>query len=173
MAKDNVNSIENVKKRIESENSSRNNLLYMCLCFCAVALLGLLGNWEEKLMGIVFIFPTYYLVQKLIKQKSMEKEYMDYISMILIHGETSIQKMANQLNSNYEKALDAITQIISKNYIVGYKINKSNKTVVYDDESQTTRQDSSTSADKCTRCGGNLFDIVDGVKYCKYCGSKV
>lgn len=180
---DNENSFGKIKEKIDNDGFSK---VFALSGILGVGL-GFLWLWLDIIFGLAVMIAGLFSFKKYKVEKNKEENYVQYISLILTHKENSIPKIADEMGVSYEEALKKITEIISKNYLVCYKINKKEKTVVKDEEyfnNTNVQQINSINGDvdvlsksaratKCPNCGGTIFIEQDGCKYCKYCGRKI
>ena len=177
------NSMENIKDRVGKDSNLSMFGLGSFLCF-DIGLLCLLGITES--IGLAIAAPVLgiagiKLLKETLKANKTNNKYMNYISAIVIQGERSIVKIANDLQVDYETALKDIVYIISKDYIRGFSVNKETKMIesnkntskIKENYIRTTDYEYSNNDSRCPYCGGSRMIKKNDGLYCKYCGTRL
>ena len=123
------NSFRKIREKINRDGFS---ILFAVGGIFAIGL-GFISLWGDKIFGIVVMIAGLLFLKKAKVEKKKEEEYVEYISLIITHKENNIKKIADEMGVSYEEAIKKITKIISKDYLVGYSINKKDGIVVKDE----------------------------------------
>ena len=185
------NSMENIKSRIDEGSKASMLGLGSFLCFDMgfLCLLGITQSIGLAIAAPVLGIAGIKLLKETLKANKNNNKYMNYISAIVVQGERSIVKIANDLHVDYDTALKDIVFIISNDYIKGFRINKETRMLecnretsrikesevdtINDNNNNTNNTNSNNYNSRCPACGGSRTIRKNDELYCKYCGTRL
>ena len=175
------NSVENIKERMNIVPKLFGIGSYVCLSCGLVCLLGITESIGLALAAPILGISGIKLLQETLKANKKNKKYMNYISAIVIQGERSIVKIANDLHVDYDTALKDIVYIISNDYIKGFRVNEETRMLEYNREISRRKESEVDTIDdektnvnsRCPACGGSRMIKKNDGLYCKYCGTRL
>lgn len=183
------NSVENIKERMNIVPKLFGLGSFLSFNMGFLCLLGITQSIGLAIAAPVLGIAGIKLLKETLKANKNNNKYMNYISAIVVQGERSIVKIANDLHVDYDTALKDIVFIISNDYIKGFRINKETRMLEYnretsrikesevdtinDNNNNTNNINSNNYNSRCPACGGSRTIRKNDELYCKYCGTRL
>lgn len=152
------------------------------------------GNVGSKNLGVVVMCVVFYVIGGILLvrggkklQKSGER-YKKLIEIVINQQQYTIENIAAQMELDYGETVDALQEMIDKDYFAGAYIDLANHELVFPDRFQQTgyhaNQNLYTEVNtgggapkqkvvKCPNCGGKNIITAGQVYECDYCGSPI
>lgn len=128
---------------------------------------------------LMFIVPGGILALIGFKRKNQIKGYKGYLNYINSRRVIKIDDLCNNLNVNYDTAMNILADMINKGMIKGYltdnelkfKNNNENANIVVENNQEVPSKPKETKVIKCKECGAKNTLPVGETKECEYCGT--